>query len=108
MRLVALAGSSIWWKIAVMLEWVCPQCDRAVDPAFTECPFCHGQARTMPAGKLPKRLRPSPWLDVERGFRFGLGFVAVVALVYFLLFLIAYFTRNDELLYRLARWVRLH
>jgi len=42
---------------------------------------------------------------VERGFRFGLGFVAVLALVYFLLFLVAYVWGNDQLLDRLTHWL---
>ncbi len=98
-----------------MLEWVCPQCDRAVDPAFDVCPFC-GNREVAAAPTLPARARPgvgkgkaggSRWADVERGFRFGLGFVAVLALAYFLLVLVAYFQGNDELFYRLTRWLHL-
>ena len=97
-----------------MLEWICPKCNRAVDPAFATCPFC-GDREIAAAAKPPGRreapakgsaARSSFWADVERGFRFGLGFVAVVALVYFLLFLVAYVQGNDNLLARLTRWLR--
>ncbi len=91
-----------------MLEWVCPKCDRAVDPAFTICPFCAGRevaaAQQTPAARREAR-RAAFRADVERGFRFGLGFVAVLALVYFLLFLVAYFGGDDSLLSHLTRWL---
>ena len=90
-----------------MLEWVCPKCDREVDPAFQVCPFC-GNREASPAKQpeTPRRARPGfAWADVERGFRFGLGFVAVLALAYFLVFAAAYITGNDELLARLTRWL---
>ncbi len=95
-----------------MLEWVCPKCDHAVDPALDVCPFC-GNREVAPApkprGRAPARGSPrqsSFWAEVERGFRFGLGFVAVLALVYFLIFVVAYVQGNDDLLGRLARWLR--
>ncbi len=87
-----------------MLEWVCPNCERAVDPAFDVCPFC-GNRETPAAPKPQSPRRGFSWADVERGFRFGLGFVAVLALVYFLLFLVAYVWGNDQLLHRLTHWL---
>ncbi len=85
-----------------MLEWVCPQCDRQVDPGVEVCPFCGGKGTAAkPAGVR----RGFNWDDVERGFRFGLGFVAVLALVYFLLFLVAYVWNHEELLIHLTRWL---
>ncbi len=87
-----------------MLEWVCPSCDRAVDPALKVCPFCAHQ-ETRASSK--QRTQPSFWSDVERGFRVGLGFVSVLALVYFLLFILAYLQDNDLWLARLARWIHL-
>ncbi len=99
-----------------MLEWVCPKCDRAVDPAFEVCPFCGNRevvaaptprAEARPAAGKERARRQSSWADVERGFRFGLGFVAVLALVYVLLVLVAYSLGNDELFYRLTRWLHL-
>ena len=90
-----------------MLEWVCPICDRAVDPALEVCPVC-GKREVGARKPAPSRGRSRAgfsWADVERGFRFGLGFAAVLALVYFLLFLWAYVSGNDGLLVRLIRWL---
>ena len=100
-----------------MLEWVCQKCGRAVDPAFTACPFCQEHllgSRLAPpekvapsAARLRRRVRePFRWSDVERGFRFGLGFVAALACAYFVLFLIAYALGHEEWLERLVRWLR--
>ncbi len=107
-----------------MLEWVCPKCNRAVDPALTVCPFCgyeEGKAPPVAAAPPPPRLpavRPGRrvvirrkrdwqpfWADVERGFRFGLGFVAALAIAYFVLFLVAYYGGYGEWANRLARWL---
>jgi len=85
-----------------MLEWVCPSCDRAVDPSLKVCPFC-GNPEARAAAKPPTP--PRFWADVERGFRFGLGFVSVLALVYFLLLVAAYVRENDTWVDRLARWI---
>ena len=86
-----------------MLEWVCPKCERAVDPAFEACPFCDNRETVVQ--KQREVRRTSRWADVERGFRFALGFVAVVALVYFLLVAVAYVWSHDALLNRLTRWL---
>ncbi len=87
-----------------MLGWICPQCNREVDPALEACPFCGN--REVAAAPRPRRARRRfSWADVDRGFRFGLGFVTVLALVYLLLVLVAYFWRHDELLVRLTRWL---
>lgn len=88
-----------------MLEWVCPRCDRDVDPAFQECPFCANRGEAAPQGppKTPKQ--EISWEAVDRGFRFFLGLVAVLALVYFLAVVAAYYWGNDEWLSRLTRWL---
>lgn len=86
-----------------MLEWVCPQCNREVDPAFEVCPFCGNREVVVPKPRAVRRR--FSWADVDRGFRFGLGFVSVLALVYFLLVLVAYVWSHDELLNRLTRWL---
>lgn len=96
-----------------MLEWVCPKCRRAVHPGRTTCPFC-GQpsaAESSPAPSPAPRARGSlrrrfTWADADRGFRFGLGLVAVLAVVYFVLFVAAYVTDHSEWIDRLTRWLR--
>ncbi len=108
-----------------MLEWVCPKCSRDVDPGLTRCPFCgHEESQAAAAQPsaatviLPARTgqrivrRPKTdwsafWSDVDRGFRFGLGFVAALAVTYFVLYLIAYYGGYGEWAERLARWLRL-
>ncbi|GEM_PF-3089567 len=86
-----------------MLEWICPQCDREVDPAFQVCPFCGGRER--PAMKPRRSRRGISWEAVDRGFSFGLGFVAVLALTYFLLFLAAYLWHHERWLSWLTDWL---
>ncbi len=107
-----------------MLEWVCPKCGRAVDPGLTQCPFC-GYEEVRPAKPAAAALSPAAaviggrrvvrvrrasswdWSDVERGFRFGLGFVAALAVTYFILYLIAYYGGYGEWADRLAHWLRM-
>jgi len=74
-----------------------------VDPGLEVCPFCGGKG--MAAAKPARVRRGFNWDDVDRGLRFGLGFVAVLALVYFLLFLVAYVWNYEELLIHLTRWL---
>jgi len=88
-----------------MLEWVCPQCSRLVDPGLTVCPNCGNPEPAATSAKDARR--PSCWADFERGFRFGLGLVTVLAIVYFVLFLAAYLGDHTEWVDRLARWIRL-
>lgn len=62
--------------------------------------------------RVVRRVRPKKdwsgfWADVDRGFRFGLGFVAALAVTYFVLYLIAYYGGYGEWAERLARWLRL-
>jgi len=115
-----------------MLSWVCPKCSREVAPGVTRCPFCGfeegkpqaasavadataaGSAVGTPARTVVRRVivrrkaEWGPWLaDVERGFRFGLGFVASLAVTYFVLYLIAYYGGYGEWADRLAHWLRL-
>jgi hypothetical protein len=96
-----------------MLEWVCPNCQRDVPAGRDICPFCN--ARTEAAAAAPPaataQRRPAPrtgfgWADVERGFRFGLGLVAALAVAFFTLYLAAYFGGWDDLAERLARFIR--
>jgi hypothetical protein len=100
-----------------MLEWICSKCQRAVDPGFTSCPFCgHSaavaekadpQAAQQVLSPPRRRVRqPFAWADVERGFRFGLGFVAALAVGYFVLFIAAYVADHPEWLDRLSRVLR--
>ena len=89
-----------------MLEWVCPQCSRAVDPAFQICPFCDKSEATAGEARPARTRHQFAWADIERGFRFGLGFVAAVAVAYFVLFLVAYFRGHEGLVDRLAGWLR--
>ena len=87
-----------------MLEWVCPSCDRLVDPGLDACPFC---ARRQPDSP-PVLAGPSryfSWQMADRVFRIALGTVAVLSLVYFLAVVWAV-SRNDDLLIdRLTRWL---
>jgi hypothetical protein len=97
-----------------MLEWVCPKCQRAVDPGFAACPFCGAGSIAVedaaPAAAQRAGVRrgrqPFSWADVERGFRFGLGFVAALAVAYFLLFVAAYAWEHPEWIDRLSRVIR--
>lgn len=97
-----------------MLEWVCPRCHRSVDPGYDTCPFCGWLPATAaeekagaPGGRAPRPgRRRFNWADVERGFRFGLGFIAAVALGYFLLFVAAYVADHTDWIERLTRWLR--
>jgi hypothetical protein len=66
----------------------------------------------QPAGRVVRRAGPKKdwrgfWGDVDRGFRIGLGFVAALAVTYFILYLIAYYGGYGEWAERLARWLRL-
>lgn len=80
-----------------MLEWVCPRCDRAVDPGFDVCPFCGNAEATPPAAPT----RRSAWAVLDLGLRWFLGLVLVVAVTGFVVFLLAYFLHADELLHRM-------
>lgn len=107
-----------------MLEWVCPQCSRDVDPALTRCPFCGYQEAQPGAGPAaqtaiaPARRGQRPahrgaarrdwsrfWASVDRGVGFGLGLVAVLAVTYFILYLTAHYGGYGEWAERLARWI---
>jgi len=100
-----------------MLEWVCPRCHRSVDPGYDTCPFCDwSPAATAPEeswsrNSVPRARRagrqPFSWADVERGFRFGLGFLGALAVGYFVLFVAAYVADNADWIERLTRWLRL-
>jgi hypothetical protein len=88
-----------------MLEWVCPRCDRDIDPAFQECPFCANRGEAAPQGpaKTPRQEIFSEAAD--RRLRFFLGLAAVLALAYFLAVVAAYYWGSDEWLSRLTRWL---
>jgi len=89
-----------------MLEWVCPHCNRLVDPGLEVCPFCGGREVAPPAARPARRRQKFVWADVERGFRIGLGLVAALAVAYFIVFLVAFYGGHEGLLNRLARWLR--
>ena len=98
-----------------MLEWVCPRCLRSVDPGYDSCPFCHWSPAAGPEGPAapsavpgarPLGRRAFNWAEVERGFRFGLGFVAALAVGYFVLFVAAYVADHADWVERLTRWLR--
>ena len=86
-----------------MLEWVCPRCDRAVDPALTVCPFCGNPEADAPS--TAARRTENSWSKGERIFRVALGVVVVLALIYFLVIGVAYIWGPEELFYRLTRWL---
>ena len=97
-----------------MLEWVCPKCNRDVDPALQACPFCgYAEANATPRAPTPpaspraaRRGRTAAfWSDVDRGFRFGLGVVAALTTAYFVVFLSVYFWGRHDLVDRLLRWL---
>ncbi len=88
-----------------MLEWVCPRCDRDIDPAFQECPFCANRGEAPPQGPPNTPRQGISWEVVDRRFRFFLGLMAVLALVYFLVVVAAYYWDSDEWLSRLTRWL---
>ena len=87
-----------------MLEWVCPSCDRLVDPGLDACPFC---ARRQPGSPpvLTGPVRHVSWLMADRILRITLGAIAVLSLVYFLAVAWAVYTENDLLIDRLTRWL---
>ena len=98
-----------------MLEWICPRCRRSVDPGYDICPFCRwsptaAPENSAPGGPAPRARqpgrRPFSWADVERGFRFGLGFLAALAVGYFVLFVAAYVADHADWIERLTRWLR--
>ena len=89
-----------------MLEWVCPKCDRDVDPAFTSCPFC-GNAEATPVtppltGVAKKKAM------AEQAFRFLLGTMAVLTLVYFLAWGLAFSLGREDWVHTLTRWLPGH
>ncbi len=86
-----------------MLEWVCPQCDRLVDPAFQSCPYC--SEKSASAGPARAAAVRSSWSIADRAFRVLIWVVGVATLLYFWVFLWAYHTGRDELMFRLARWL---
>jgi len=93
-----------------MLEWVCPRCHRSVDPGYDACPFCHWSPTAAPEVSAPRARppgrQPFNWADVERGFRFGLGFLGALAVGYFVLFVAAYVADHADWIERLTRWLR--
>ena len=87
-----------------MLEWVCPPCERLVDPALDACPFCaHRQPESPPVLTGPARY--FSWSMADRVFRIILGTVAVLALMYFFIVVWAVYAEDDLLLDRLTRWL---
>ena len=97
-----------------MFEWVCPKCDRTVLAEMTECPHCAAMeapgaaaaSATKPGARLARGKSKFGWADVDRGFRFGLGFLAALALGFFLLFGAAWVWDHPEWMERLTLWMR--
>jgi len=87
-----------------MLEWVCPSCDRLVDPGLDACPFC---ARRQPGSPpvLTGPARDVSWLIADPIFRIVMGMAAILALVYFLAVVWAVYREDDLLIDRLTRWL---
>lgn len=89
-----------------MLEWVCPRCDRDVDPGCDVCPFCGAspgeKPRQKPAGRYSEARRV-----LDRGFRIFLGLGVSLVVAYFLLYLYAYYTGRDALADWLVGWLRI-
>jgi hypothetical protein len=94
-----------------MFEWVCPKCDRTVLAELKVCPHCaaaEAEAAAAPAANRGARPRARfGWADVERGFRFGLGFLAALAIGYLVLFGAAWAWDNHDWMERLTRWLRM-
>lgn len=89
-----------------MLEWVCPKCDRDVDPAFTACPFC-GNAEATPVE--PRLTGAAKWKAIgESVFRFSLGAMAVLTVVYFIAWFAAYSLGREDWVEALTRWLPGH
>ena len=84
-----------------MFEWVCQHCAaQAQAEAAATAPSATGTRRARPRSKFG-------WADVDRGFRFGLGFLAALAVGYFLLFGAAWAWDNPDWMERLTRWMRM-
>lgn len=94
-----------------MLEWVCPGCGRNVDPGLRACPFCGGTEAAPPGANTPEpgvpAQRRTAWSDIDRGWRWGLGFIASVALAYLVLLIVAYLRGRDDWVDRLLHWIGL-
>ncbi len=95
-----------------MLEWVCPSCGRDVDPGLDACPFCKApEAQAgQPARRVIRRrgvLSAWSWTDVDRGFRFGLGFCVALLLCFWLAYAAFYWSQADDyaLFDRLTSWL---
>ena len=87
-----------------MLEWVCPSCDRLVDPALDSCPFCASQAQESPSISTGP-VQSDAWRIADRLLRIALGTITIVTLIYFLIVVWAVYREDDLLLDRLTRWL---
>ena len=94
-----------------MLEWVCPGCGRDVDPSHRVCPFCGTSEAAPPGAITPEPGMPAAkrtrWTDIDRGWRWGRGFIASLALAYMVCLIVAYLRGRDDWVDRLLHWIGL-
>jgi hypothetical protein len=92
-----------------MLAWVCPGCGRDVDLGLRACPFCGATEAAAPGAKTPEpgvgAKQHTGWSDIEGGWRWGLGFIASLALAYTVLLFIAYMRGRDDWVDRMLHWI---
>lgn len=84
-----------------MLEWVCPNCGRDVDPGLDACPFCKAPERLDDAATRRVIIRRKgafswSWIDVERGFRFGLGFAVALLACFWIAYAAFYWSQVED------------
>ena len=87
-----------------MLEWVCPSCDRLVDPGLAACPYCSDRQTDLPP-VLTGPPRFLSWRMADRLFSILMRSVAALALIYLFAVLWAVYREDDLLIDRLTRWL---
>lgn len=91
------------------MRWLCPKCQRAVSLAYEVCPFCGGspdaEGPSQPAGQTVKKPAGAGWTDVERGLRFGAGFLLALSIALFVLAMLHALLVHSPWLDRILEWV---